>query len=120
MLIRVFFVFSIGIAVASAEQTAKWEWEGVPRIVAMGDVHGNIDKLTTILQGTGIVDASLRWTGGDAHVVLCGDLIDRGHADRSSRRAMRTSRKKSAPRIDGKPGTPSRNPTRRRGSRTTS
>ncbi len=83
MLNRTLLILSICVGVASAEQTARWEWEGVPRIVAMGDVHANIDKLTAILQGTGVVDASLRWTGGDKHVVLCGDLTDRGPDDRA-------------------------------------
>ena len=67
---------------ARAEQISKWEWDGVPRIVAMGDVHAHVDKLTAILQGTGIIDSKLKWSGGSDHVVLCGDLIDRGPDDR--------------------------------------
>ena len=83
MLTRVLFVSSLFVAIASAEQTSKYEWEGVPRIVAMGDVHGNVNKLIAILQGTGTVNANLGWTGGDTHVVLCGDLTDRGPDDRA-------------------------------------
>jgi hypothetical protein len=48
----------------------------------MGDVHGHLDKLTAILQGTGVIDSKLKWSGGTDHVVLCGDLIDRGPDDR--------------------------------------
>ncbi len=73
-------VFPVGEA--RAEQISKWEWDGVPRIVAMGDVHGHVDKLTAILRGTGIIDSKLRWSGGSNHVVLCGDLVDRGPDDR--------------------------------------
>jgi hypothetical protein len=69
---------------ARAEQTAKWEWDKVPRIVAMGDVHGNLDKLTAILKGTGVIDSELKWSGGSDHVVLCGDLVDRGPDDRET------------------------------------
>ena len=62
---------------------SEWEWDGVDRIVAVGDVHGRYDQLTAIVQGTGLTDAGLRWTGGDDHLVLCGDLVDRGPDDRA-------------------------------------
>ncbi len=62
---------------------AKWEWNDVDRIVAVGDVHGRYDQLTAIVQGTGLTDGNLRWTGGDDHLVLCGDLVDRGPDDRA-------------------------------------
>jgi len=48
------------------------------RIVAVGDVHGNFDGLVSILQEAGIIDADLRWIGGDATYVQLGDLFDRG------------------------------------------
>ena len=48
------------------------------RIVAVGDVHGNFDGLTSILRETGIIDADLKWTGGTATYVQLGDLFDRG------------------------------------------
>jgi len=63
--------------------SSRWEWEGVDRIVALGDVHGRYDQLTSILQGTGLVDDQLRWTGEKDHLVLCGDLVDRGPDDRA-------------------------------------
>jgi len=70
------------VRISAAEQISDWEWDGVPRIVAMGDVHGHLDKLTAILQGTGVIDSKLKWSGGTDHVVLCGDLVDRGPDDR--------------------------------------
>ena len=83
MLTRTLLIFSISVSFAAAEQTASWEWDGIPRVVAMGDVHGYVNKLIAILQSTDIVDDRLRWTGGDTHVVLCGDLTDRGPDDRA-------------------------------------
>lgn len=61
---------------------SRWEWESIDRIVAVGDVHGRYDQLVSILQGTGLVDSKLAWTGGKDHLVLCGDLVDRGSEDR--------------------------------------
>jgi hypothetical protein len=48
------------------------------RIVAVGDVHGNFDGLTSILQEAGILDENLKWAGGDATYIQLGDLFDRG------------------------------------------
>jgi len=48
------------------------------RIVAVGDVHGCFEGLTSILQESGIIDARLKWAGGDATYIQLGDLFDRG------------------------------------------
>jgi hypothetical protein len=65
-----------------ADQVSKWEWEGIDRIVVIGDVHGSYDKFVILLKGTGLVDENLSWTGGNAHLVMVGDLVDRGKNDR--------------------------------------
>lgn len=65
---------------ALAEQ--PWRWSNVPRVVAVGDVHGAYSELTRLLEAAGIVDDSLRWSGGDSTLVSLGDLIDRGPASR--------------------------------------
>lgn len=48
------------------------------RIVAIGDIHGSLDGLVTILGRTGLIDAERRWSGGDATLVQTGDHTDRG------------------------------------------
>lgn len=48
------------------------------RIVAIGDVHGSLDGLTSILRAAGLTNDENRWTGGDAVLVQTGDLLDRG------------------------------------------
>jgi hypothetical protein len=52
------------------------------RIVVVPDVHGAYPELVDLLEATGIVDASLNWSGGDAHLVSLGDLLDRGTESR--------------------------------------
>lgn len=49
-----------------------------PRIVAMGDLHGDLPRLEQILQLSNLADARNRWTGGDSILLLTGDLLDRG------------------------------------------
>src|SRR5436190_15794143 len=51
---------------------------GVDRVVAVGDVHGAYDRYVEILRTTGLLDDRLRWTGGRAHLVQLGDVVDRG------------------------------------------
>ena len=49
-----------------------------PRVVAVGDIHGEYEGFVTILQKAGLVDAKLKWTGGQATFVQVGDYVDRG------------------------------------------
>ncbi len=48
------------------------------RIVAISDIHGAFEELTSILQEVGLIDENLRWSGGDATLVETGDFTDRG------------------------------------------
>jgi hypothetical protein len=48
------------------------------RIVAIGDVHGSIDGLVTILRSAELIDDENRWVGGTDTLVQTGDLTDRG------------------------------------------
>jgi len=51
---------------------------GAPRIVVVADVHGAYDHFVALLQTAGILDASGKWSGGRAHLVQLGDVLDRG------------------------------------------
>ncbi len=58
--------------------------DGIERIVAVGDVHGAHDRFVEILQTAGMIDARLRWSGGRAHLVQLGDVVDRGPDSRKA------------------------------------
>ena len=47
------------------------------RVVAIGDIHGSIDGLNTILRTAGLADGRV-WTGGNVTLVQTGDFTDRG------------------------------------------
>ncbi len=77
----------LGAAVALAAVTPsiaadQWRYEGVERVVAIGDVHGAYDELTALLRQAGVVNQELRWSGGTTHLVSMGDLVDRGTRSR--------------------------------------
>ncbi|ADV67777.1 metallophosphoesterase [Deinococcus maricopensis] len=44
----------------------------------VGDVHGALRKLISMLHAARLTDARGRWTGGSARVVFLGDYLDRG------------------------------------------
>ncbi len=50
----------------------------VPRVVAVGDVHGAYREFLAVLRLAGIIDPKDRWSGGKTHLVQTGDILDRG------------------------------------------
>lgn len=54
-----------------------------PRIVAVGDIHGDAQALIDVLSLAGLYsETEGRWTGGDATFVQIGDVLDRGDDER--------------------------------------
>lgn len=48
------------------------------RIVAVGDIHGNVQGFQAILRAADLLDGEGRWAGGDVTLVQTGDFVDRG------------------------------------------
>lgn len=72
----------VAAAPAAAQQDA---WDGVERVVAVGDVHGDFAQLARVLRAAEVVDEGLDWAGGKAHLVQLGDVFGRG---REARKAL--------------------------------
>lgn len=51
---------------------------GVDSLYVVGDVHGEFGNLRTLLRNGGLVDGDGDWAGGDRHLVVLGDVMDRG------------------------------------------
>ncbi len=76
---RLRFITTILVAVAlTFSASAEDTWKGVGRIVAVGDVHGDLAQFTSVLRSAELVDVNSKWTGGKTHLVQVGDLLDRG------------------------------------------
>ena len=54
-------------------------FENVSRVLSIGDIHGNYMALLSYLINNNIVDKNLNWTWGDGHIILLGDVFDRGN-----------------------------------------
>lgn len=53
------------------------------RIVAIGDLHGDMTATRAVLRLAGAIDDKDRWAGGSLMVVQTGDQVDRGDDDRA-------------------------------------
>ncbi|NCA85412.1 MAG: hypothetical protein EOM83_07535 [Clostridia bacterium] len=54
-------------------------FDNVDKILAFGDVHGHFSALVNFMQHHGIIDEKLRWSWDSGHVVMLGDVFDRGN-----------------------------------------
>ena len=72
------FLVCAELAFAEARQIDEYQWEGVERIVAVGDLHGDYDNYLATLMSAGLVDRKGKWSGGATHLVQTGDIPDRG------------------------------------------
>lgn len=67
---------------AQGPEDTCYIWTGVEQIVALGDLHGSYRPFTALLRGMELIDENLDWSGGRTHLVLDGDLLDRGSGER--------------------------------------
>ncbi|CAF1926607.1 BnaC05g14160D [Brassica napus] len=58
--------------------TPQTRFEKPDRLVAIGDLHGDLEKSKEAFRIAGLIDSSHRWTGGSTVVVQVGDVLDRG------------------------------------------
>lgn len=59
-------------------KTEKSEYAKPQKIIAVSDIEGKFEPFRKLLQNNGIIDANFNWTFGKGHLVICGDVFDRG------------------------------------------
>ena len=84
MLCRFLLVLALVMPGALPVSAADWHVEGAERVVALSDVHGAYEAMVETLTTVGLIDASQKWVGGRAHLVIVGDLLDRGPRSRDA------------------------------------
>jgi hypothetical protein len=62
--------------------TSSYKLPGSERLVAIGDVHGDLRALRATLRLAGAIDSEDEWIGKGLTVVQTGDQVDRGDQDR--------------------------------------
>ena len=72
-------------AILAQQEHRQHTWDGIDRIVAVGDVHGDYNQFLRTLLAAKVIDQNNQWIGGRTHLIQTGDLFDRGP---DSRKAM--------------------------------
>ena len=54
------------------------EYRKVGNIFVVSDIHGHYDHFVNLLRGNDIIGKNLEWTFGNGHLVIAGDVFDRG------------------------------------------
>ncbi len=62
-----------------AREISANTYTNIKKVVALSDVHGQYDILITLLRNQNIIDTDNNWAFGDGHMVMTGDMFDRGN-----------------------------------------
>jgi len=76
--LRSVLIATVFFVAALPARAGEWQYEGVSRVVAIADIHGAYDAMVEALLAAGVVDKELAWSAGDTHLVIVGDILDRG------------------------------------------
>ena len=79
-----FLAALLSAGAAAQEQASAYRVDGVERVVAVADIHGAYEDFAALLESAGLVDGELRWRGGADHLVIVGDVLDRGEGSRAA------------------------------------
>jgi len=55
-----------------------WKYRQPEKVFVMSDPHGKLDCVISLLQGNGIIDKNYKWSFGNNHLMVIGDIFDRG------------------------------------------
>ena len=54
------------------------EFNDVENVIALSDIHGQYESLIKLLGKHNVIDRNFDWAFGDGHLVILGDILDRG------------------------------------------
>ena len=60
------------------KQVETVHFENVDKVAALSDIHGQYGTARRLLEINGVIDEEQHWTYGDGHLVVVGDIFDRG------------------------------------------
>jgi len=74
----------IVIAALGSANANEWQVDDAARVVAIADIHGAFDAMVETLQRTRVIDDERKWSGENTHLVIVGDILDRGPKSRDA------------------------------------
>ena len=58
----------------------KQDYQGVEKFIALSDIHGQYNLFVDLLKAHTVIDSSGNWCFGNGHLVINGDIFDRGES----------------------------------------
>ncbi len=79
-------LLALGLLFLASAATASdaWTFNGIDRVVSISDIHGDYGAMVRTLGQAGLVDGDGAWSGGETHLVIVGDILDRGAGSRAA------------------------------------
>ena len=74
----------VALALVGPACASDWLVNDANRVVAVADVHGAFDAMVETLKKADVLDDGLAWSAGDTHLVIVGDILDRGPKSRDA------------------------------------
>lgn len=59
-------------------QRQEWKQDAPDKVLAISDPHGNFDCFYSVLRANGVINDAYGWTFGKNHLLINGDVFDRG------------------------------------------
>lgn len=57
----------------------EWQYSQPEKVFVMSDPHGDLDCVINLLRRNGVIGKKYQWTFGQNHLVIIGDVFDRGN-----------------------------------------
>lgn len=57
---------------------SEWKYSRPDKVFVMSDPHGKLDCVISLLQGNHVINKDYQWSFGKNHLVVIGDIFDRG------------------------------------------
>jgi len=67
------------VPLRKAHQRSELSIPSPKKLFAISDLEGEFDTMVHLLQVNGVIDHALNWSYGSGHLVLIGDMVDRGN-----------------------------------------
>ncbi|MEP0266378.1 ankyrin repeat domain-containing protein [Dokdonia sp.] len=69
---------SVALHPGNLEEEDQLEYQGVSKVAAISDIHGQYDTFIKLLKNNNIINQQGKWSFGQGHFVVAGDIFDRG------------------------------------------
>ena len=56
----------------------EWQYRQPDKVFVMSDPHGKLNCVMSLLRGNNVIDKDYYWSFGTNHLVVIGDIFDRG------------------------------------------